>query len=247
MNLAEFYEHHCAAKYAPIADLLGKHLPVGHGRALELAAGTGLLTRRVAQAGWDSYIVTDISPEMLRFAAAQVHKSAITPVEYIRADYAALPFRAASFDLVVANLALAHENQQAIAEIHRVLAPGGWWAASYWGTGSEAELIAAARAAVGLRPMPSISARKVHQYARQAGFACIEIQTVPVERNHADAAAFVAHRRVFPVYGTDGGQAETDAYFESLSQIAFREAPAGPLSLLWQIHLITAQAAPDYF
>lgn len=95
-----------------------------HGRVLEVAIGTGAdLPHYPADA-----VVTgvDLSPGML--AAARARAAALgREVELVEGDAERLPFRDASFDTVVCALALCSipDPARAIAEMHRVLAPGG--------------------------------------------------------------------------------------------------------------------------
>jgi ubiquinone/menaquinone biosynthesis C-methylase UbiE len=90
-------------------------------RALDVACGTGGFTRRFAAAGADA-IGVDASRTML----AQAVREGGGP-RYVRASASELPFRDASFDAVCcfAALYLIEEPYEAIAEIARVLAPGG--------------------------------------------------------------------------------------------------------------------------
>jgi SAM-dependent methyltransferase len=90
-------------------------------RALDVACGTGGFTRVFAAAGADT-IGVDASRTML----AQAVREGSGP-KYVRASASALPFVDASFDAVCcfAALYLIEEPYEAIAEIARVVAPGG--------------------------------------------------------------------------------------------------------------------------
>jgi ubiquinone/menaquinone biosynthesis C-methylase UbiE len=72
-------------------------------------------------------IATDLTPEMLVAAEQHARKQGVANIEYRVADAEALPFDAAAFDLVTNRIALHHypEARQAIAEMARVLKPGG--------------------------------------------------------------------------------------------------------------------------
>jgi len=95
-------------------------------RVLEVAAGTGVVTRRLAAAlGPESTIVaTDLNPAMLEQAAAL---GTDAPVEWRTADALALPFEDGSFDLVtcVQSFHYMDDPGHAVREIARVLRPGG--------------------------------------------------------------------------------------------------------------------------
>lgn len=88
------------------------------GKSLELCCGTAAVSRGLKTAGWDCYGV-DISAGMVNEAN-----------KYIQAqvgDVTALPFPDQSFDLVVMRQAyfLLDDGPAALAEVRRVLKPGG--------------------------------------------------------------------------------------------------------------------------
>ena len=101
----------------PLADV---HL-AGAKRVLDVGCGEGQLSRRAAQSG--AWVVgVDYTADQIVAAA---HRGGA--VHYGRADAAALPFAAASFDAVVICLTLEHLDpfEPAIHEVARVLGPGG--------------------------------------------------------------------------------------------------------------------------
>ncbi|MFF5183377.1 class I SAM-dependent methyltransferase [Streptomyces sp. NPDC000345] len=100
-------------------------LPPGARSLLDVACGTGIVTRRLAAAG-DALRVTgvDLSPAMARQAAARL------PGAIVRADSRHLPFREARFDAVSSVWLLhlvddARDVRRIVAECARVLRPGG--------------------------------------------------------------------------------------------------------------------------
>jgi SAM-dependent methyltransferase len=100
---------------------------------LELAAGTGVLTRRLAMALPPSVfiIASDISQEMLDIGAAV---GTARPVEWRQADALDLPFDKASFDAVVCQFGVMFlpEKVRAYAEVRRVLRRGGVFIFNVW-------------------------------------------------------------------------------------------------------------------
>jgi SAM-dependent methyltransferase len=92
---------------------------------LDVACGPGNFTRAFAAAAGDGLVVgVDASRTML---AQAVREPAAGELAYVRGDASDLPFRAATFDAVCcfAALYLIEEPMRAVAEIARVLAPGG--------------------------------------------------------------------------------------------------------------------------
>src|SRR5918995_5931753 len=96
---------------------------------LDVACGPGNFTRAFADAaGPDGLVVgVDASRTMLAQAARERHDAGPAHPEYVRASATDLPFADGSFDAVCcfAALYLIEEPLLAVAEIARVLAPGG--------------------------------------------------------------------------------------------------------------------------
>jgi ubiquinone/menaquinone biosynthesis C-methylase UbiE len=98
-------------------------------RALDAGCGTGVfllpLARRLVPRG-ASVVGLDLAEGTLGQARARVQAEGL-PVECLIGDVEALPFADGAFDLVLANYMLYHvpDLDQAIAELRRVLRPGG--------------------------------------------------------------------------------------------------------------------------
>jgi SAM-dependent methyltransferase len=94
-------------------------------RVLDLACGPGNFSRDFGQVAGDGLVVgVDASRTMLDVAVSETEGD---NVAYVRGDACDLPFRDGSFDAVCcfAALYLIEEPALALAEIVRVLAPGG--------------------------------------------------------------------------------------------------------------------------
>ena len=92
-------------------------------RTLELCTGTGLIARHVADAA-SEMVATDFAEKML----AEARKGELPDnLSFQKADATALPFADNSFDAVIISNALhiIPNPEQALAEIRRVLCPGG--------------------------------------------------------------------------------------------------------------------------
>jgi SAM-dependent methyltransferase len=91
-------------------------------RGLDVACGTGLSTRALAEIA-RTVVGSDLSPGML--AHADPHPR----VSYLIARAEALPLADASFDLITVCQAFHWFDQERfLAEAHRLLRPGGWLA-----------------------------------------------------------------------------------------------------------------------
>jgi SAM-dependent methyltransferase len=102
-------------------------------RVLEIAAGTGVVTRRLASAlpPTVTIVATDLNQPMLDHAAAMGTARA---VEWRQADAMQLPFPDESFDVVVCQFGVMFfpDRARAYSEARRVLRAGGVFAFNAW-------------------------------------------------------------------------------------------------------------------
>lgn len=102
-------------------------------RVLEVAAGTGVVTRALAAAlpAAVSIVATDRNQPMLDQAAAIATAG---PVEWRQADAMQLPFEDETFDAVVCQFGVMFfpEKKKAFSEARRVLRPGGLFLFNTW-------------------------------------------------------------------------------------------------------------------
>lgn len=174
------------------------------GALLETAAGTGRVTRRLAEAAPRSTITaTDLSDAMLARAAAVVDAPNVT---WRQADALALPFEDASFDAMVCQFgAMFFPNKVAgFAEARRVLKDGGRFVFSVWDdleANDASWIVDQAVAALFPEDPPVFFARGPFGYhdrdllrrnVLDAGFDNVEIETVrlPTPATSAQDAAF---------------------------------------------------------
>ncbi|MCC2674195.1 MAG: ubiquinone/menaquinone biosynthesis methyltransferase [Ramlibacter sp.] len=115
------------------ADLVGRMPPGLHGKVLEIACGTGLVTRELRQRLLPSVdlVATDLSAPMLEYARQQVTEAGIA---WRQADAQHLPFADAEFAAVVSGFGLMFppDRGKAFAEARRVLASGGLLLFNVW-------------------------------------------------------------------------------------------------------------------
>ncbi len=169
-------------------------------RVLEVAAGTGVLTRRLAASlPPDAAITsTDLNPAMLAHAQQM---GTVRPVRWQTADAMQLPFEDAAFDVVVAQFGAMFfpDKVQAFREVRRLLPPRGTWLFNVWGTIETnvfAERVTRALAERFPADPPRFLARTPHGHAdtaaiaaqlAQAGFAAPRIATLTAMSRAASA------------------------------------------------------------
>jgi SAM-dependent methyltransferase len=102
-------------------------------RVLEIAAGTGVVTRTLASVLPESasIVATDLNQPMLDLASAVGTRR---PVEWRQADAMHLPFRDGTFDAVVCQFGVMFfpDKSKAFSEARRVLRSGGVFIFSVW-------------------------------------------------------------------------------------------------------------------
>jgi ubiquinone/menaquinone biosynthesis C-methylase UbiE len=174
-------------------------------RVLELAAGTGVVTRRLAATlpAASAITATDLNPAMLDRAAAV---GTARPVAWQQADAQELPFAEAAFDLVVCQFGVMFfpDKPGAFAEARRVLAPGGMLLFNTWDSLATNELAAtvdAALAALFPADPPRFMAQVPHGYhdparigadLRSGGFTAAPEVTLLPGRSQAESALVAA-------------------------------------------------------
>lgn len=188
------------------ADLAHRLGGMASGRLLEVAAGTGVVTRALASALPASVkiVATDLNQAMLDQASA---RGTQRPVEWRQADALQLPFNDATFDAVVCQFGVMFfpDKAKGFAEARRVLRPGGRFIFNVWdriGENDFAQTVTAALETLFPADPPRFLARIPHGYhdpraiARDlaaGGFmASPLIETVPMRSRATgpDIAAF---------------------------------------------------------
>ena len=173
-------------------------------RVLEVGAGTGEQTLELAaRVGPNGAVVaTDLSPEMLAIGARRVRDAGFENVQFVAVGVDALDFEEATFDACVSGFTweFLSDPLAGAVEVRRLLAPGGWFAASVWGQGPDVPM----RAIVGSvilselgmeRPEPPddiglADPDRFIQILTDAGFGSVSVTEVPVVMRWATAEAY---------------------------------------------------------
>jgi len=133
-KVAENYEKYMGPFFfEPYAKDLVERLPSNAGAILEIAAGTGQVTRLLRdKCPGAKIIATDLNPGMIETAKTTVKKE--DKVEWMIADAQQLPFEDNIFDAVVFQFGLMFvpDKQKAVNEAYRVLKPGGKFIFNTW-------------------------------------------------------------------------------------------------------------------
>jgi ubiquinone/menaquinone biosynthesis C-methylase UbiE len=192
-SIPENYDRHMVPLiFEPYAADMARRAASFSPRAvLEVAAGSGVVTRALAPAlSADArYVVTDLNQPMLDYAASR--QDADSRITWRQADALALPFENATFDIVCCQFGAMFfpDRTAGYREARRVLKPGGRFLFSVWDRIEEnifADDVTNALAEIFPHDPPRFLARTPHGYhdtaairreLADAGFATVDIET----------------------------------------------------------------------
>jgi SAM-dependent methyltransferase len=175
--IPRFYETHLVPLiFAPYAgDMANRVAARSPARVLEIAAGTGVVTRKLASVLPEdvSIIATDLNQPMLDLAR---EIGTARPVEWRQANAMQLPFADAAFDVVVCQFAVMFfpDKPTAMSEARRVLRPGGAFIFSVWDRIEEndfAQVVTMSLESLFPQDPPRFLARTPHGYHAPASIA----------------------------------------------------------------------------
>jgi ubiquinone/menaquinone biosynthesis C-methylase UbiE len=111
--------------FQQLAERIAHEIPAG-ASVLEVAPGPGYLCIELAKLGPYRITGVDLSHDMVKIARAKAEQAGVS-VEFQQGNSSSLPFPAGSFDFLVCRAAFKNFAQpvRALAEMHRVLKPGG--------------------------------------------------------------------------------------------------------------------------
>jgi SAM-dependent methyltransferase len=252
-SMPEAYERWLVpAVFHPFAvDLARRVAARGPRTVLELAAGTGVLTRElVAALGPDVVTATDLNGAMVDVGRRQVPGAT-----WQQADASAVPFDDGRFDLVACQFGVMFlpDKPAAFAEVRRVLAPGGVFLMNAWSTldthGFEAALVA------GLRRMfpddpPTFLESVPHGYPdldvvvadlQAGGLRCTVAEAVTVE-GHAASATDLARGYCLgtPLRAEIAARGDLGAAVTAVADELAARLGDGPLTAPMTAHVVEA-------
>jgi ubiquinone/menaquinone biosynthesis C-methylase UbiE len=258
-SIPENYDRHMVPLiFEPYAaDLAQRAAYLSPSTVLEIAAGTGVVTRALAPklSSGASYIVTDLNQPMLDYAASR--QALDSRIKWRQADALSLPFDNAAFDLVCCQFGAMFfpDRISAYREAKRVLRPGGHFLFNVWDRIEENEFaddVTNALAKIFPNDPPRFLARTPHGYhdislirreLEDAGFSRVAIET-RAEQSRASSPRIPA---VAYCQGTllrteiearDAGKLEAATDFAA-SAIAARHG-SGAVAAKIQAHIVVA-------
>jgi ubiquinone/menaquinone biosynthesis C-methylase UbiE len=238
-------------------DLAERVARAGPKDVLEVAAGTGALTREIVARlpAHIRIVATDLNQPMLGHAAAR--QSDRGSVTWQQADALALPFKDREFDVVACQFGVMFfpDKIRGYAEAWRVLKPGGRFFFNVWDRISEnefAEVVTEALATCFPQDPPLFMSRTPHGYHKvdkireeliAAGFADVSVETV----DHSSRAANPMDVAIAYCQGTplrNEIEARDASRLENATRVAAdalaRRFGNGPIEGRIRAHVITA-------
>jgi ubiquinone/menaquinone biosynthesis C-methylase UbiE len=260
-SIPENYDRNLAPLiFEPYAtDIAQRAASLSPGAVLEIAAGTGVVTRALAPklSSDAAYMVTDLNRPMLDYAASR--QTPDPRIKWRQADALALPFEDAAFDLVCCQFGAMFfpDRISGYREAKRVLKPGGNFLFNVWDRIEEnifADDVTNALARIFPNDPPRFLARTPHGYhdtalirseLEDAGFSRVAIET-RAEQSRASSPRYpaVAYCQGTPlrneIEARDKGKLEA-AIDYAASVIADRHG-SGEVTAKIQAHIIMAVA-----
>lgn len=228
------------------ADLAARVAAFRPARVLEIAAGTGIVTRKLRDALPESSTLTasDLNAPMLDVARAKF--SPQERVAFETADAMALPFDEGAFDAVACQFGVMFfpDKPQAYREARRVLAPGGRYLFNVWDSRANNPFARIAHDVISgffpadppqfyAVPFSYNDADEMRRALVDAGFVCDAIEIVKFEQPF-DAASFargLVHGNPVIAEIRTKTTTEPDVIVGALSNALAREFPSGIMPL----------------
>lgn len=247
-------DEHGEVSLEPFAADLGARLLGQAGAILELACGTGIVTRALALMTPAPIVATDLNAAMLDYARKWVD---FPQISWREADAQALPFGDATFDVAVCQFGVMFFPDRVLAhrQVRRVLREDGRYLFNVWdgldNNPAVAELHAAVTACFPTDP-PLFIARTPYGYgdparvradAVSAGFTHVQLETISHQMQTTAADLAIGFCQGSPLRNEilardpDGLSRVTEAVETALAS----QFGNGTFSAPFQAHLVTAR------
>jgi ubiquinone/menaquinone biosynthesis C-methylase UbiE len=242
--------------FEPYAREIASRIPAAASRVLEIAAGTGIVSRHLLDrlGPASTLVVTDLQPGMLDVAA---HKIGQDPrVDIRRADALALPFGPQEFDVVVCQFGLMFfaDPVAGLREARRVLTFDGVLLLSTWGSLEDNPVGRIAYEAVSqvlkdapaflVKPFSMHDTAAVTDLLHRAGFTYVQAASVELVAESPSAyAAAMGMLCGSPTFTQlqERGIEDPRGLVDAVSARLAREGGFAPMRLPMQAHVFTAQ------
>jgi len=242
------------AVFGPFAaDLAVRAARRDPGRILEVAAGTGVLTRELIAALPSAEVTaTDLNPAMVSYGSGRVPEA-----RWEQADAERLRYPDGRFDLVACQFGVMFlpDKPGAFAEARRVLRPGGAFVLNTWDTvdthGFASALVAGLELAFPGDP-PAFLVSVPHGYADRStvvedlaagGFRSVHAETVILEgRSESARQVAVGFCTGTPLRAAIAARADLAEVVATVSEEMVRRLGSGPVSVRMTAHVFEACA-----
>ena len=240
-------------------DLVGRLAVPISGRILEVACGTGVVTRLMRKTlPWTvDILATDFHEPMLAYARQQVGPA--HGLEWRQADASALPFPDAAFDAVVMQFGLMFvpDRLQALREMRRVLKAGGQLLLNVWDSMEENPFIRVSNDTVAgyypdspplffNTPYGMHNRAALGAMAAEAGFTKVSLETVTLTGESPNATALatgIVEGTPLALAIQEKATVTSATLVEAVATSLFRLCgSAKPIQVKLQAHVLEARA-----
>ena len=257
-SIPEYYDRHLGpVLFEPYAIDLSRRVPTSARRVLEVAAGTGRVTRHLAAAlpAGGELVATDLNAAMIDHARGLVDDPRVT---WRVVDAQALPFDAATFDVAICQFGLMFvpDKLLALRELRRVLRPGCVALFSTWDALERNAATSVAHAlavetfpadppAFYLTPFSLHDALAVRDLAVAAGFCDVQFETVRALATAVSAADLARGLvRGTPVHAQLAERGlDAEVYEQQITETLGAHFGRAPCNSPLSAHIFTAVAA----
>lgn len=258
-SIPEMYDRHLGALLfeAHAADIAERVANLRPRRVLEIAAGTGIVSRQLLETlpAEASLTVTDLNAPMLEYARSKSIARG-RDVEWRQADAQQLPFPDESFDTVVCQFGVMFfpDKRKGLIEFNRVLEKGGALIFSVWDSFDTNPVQAIAHSTIGtffeedppdFYKVPCGMGNRVEavHLTEDAGFKDVVIETVSLTGSSSSArSAAQGLVKGNPVINAirERGSTDVDGIVLALARALEVRFGAGPIQVPLRAHVLTA-------